>query len=112
MLEKLPFQVEVVQSDPGAEFQGAFQWPSSTEASATSAPSHPPRGLKGKVERSHRIDAEEFYPMLDGVVIDDTGLFDQSSRNGRTSTTSTAPTAASVDRLPTSGYDRRPRPRL
>ena len=31
--------------------------------------------LNGKVERSHRIDAEEFYRMLDGVVIDDTELF-------------------------------------
>ena len=27
--------------------------------------------LNGKVERSHRIDAEEFYRLLDGVVIDD-----------------------------------------
>ena len=31
--------------------------------------------LNGKVERSHRIDAEEFYRVLDGVVIDDTALF-------------------------------------
>jgi transposase InsO family protein len=31
--------------------------------------------LNGKVERSHRIDAEEFYRMLEDVVIDDTGLF-------------------------------------
>jgi transposase InsO family protein len=27
------------------------------------------------VERSHRIDEEEFYRMLDGIVIDDTKLF-------------------------------------
>jgi hypothetical protein len=27
------------------------------------------------VERSHRIDAEEFYRLLDGVVIDDTKVF-------------------------------------
>ena len=27
------------------------------------------------MERSHRIDAEEFYRMPDGVVIDDTELF-------------------------------------
>lgn len=27
--------------------------------------------LNGKVERSHRIDNDEFYRMLDGVVIDD-----------------------------------------
>ena len=25
--------------------------------------------LNGKVERSHRIDAEEFYRLLDGVVV-------------------------------------------
>jgi transposase InsO family protein len=31
--------------------------------------------LNGKVERSHRIDAEEFYRLLDGVIIDDTKLF-------------------------------------
>jgi len=31
--------------------------------------------LNGKVERSHRIDAEEFYRLLDGVMIDDTKLF-------------------------------------
>lgn len=31
--------------------------------------------LNGKVERSYRIDQEEFYRMLDGIVIDDTELF-------------------------------------
>jgi hypothetical protein len=31
--------------------------------------------LNGKVERSHRIDAEEFYRLLEGQVIDDTRLF-------------------------------------
>jgi transposase InsO family protein len=31
--------------------------------------------LNGKVERSHRIDGEEFYRQLQGVVIDDTKLF-------------------------------------
>ena len=33
--------------------------------------------LNGKVERSHRIDDEEFYTMLDGIVIDDAGLFNE-----------------------------------
>ena len=33
--------------------------------------------LNGKVERSHRIDAEEFYRLLDGIVIDDAGVFDK-----------------------------------
>jgi len=31
--------------------------------------------LNGKVERSHRIDSEEFYRLLEGQVIDDTRLF-------------------------------------
>jgi transposase InsO family protein len=31
--------------------------------------------LNGKVERSHRIDAEEFYRLLDGVVIDGVNIF-------------------------------------
>ena len=31
--------------------------------------------LNGKVERSHRIDSEEFYRLLQGQVIDDTNLF-------------------------------------
>ena len=31
--------------------------------------------LNGRVERSHRIDADEFYRLLESVVIDDTGLF-------------------------------------
>lgn len=34
--------------------------------------------LSGKVERSHRIDNEEFYRMLDGVVIDDIKLFNDN----------------------------------
>jgi hypothetical protein len=31
--------------------------------------------LNGKVERSHRIDQEESYQMLNRVVIDDSSLF-------------------------------------
>ncbi|MER5465757.1 integrase core domain-containing protein [Streptomyces sp. NPDC002668] len=31
--------------------------------------------LNGKVERSHRIDSEEFYRLLEGQVIDDVNLF-------------------------------------
>jgi hypothetical protein len=36
--------------------------------------------LNGKVERSHRIDADEFYRLLEGVVIDDSGLFAERLR--------------------------------
>jgi transposase InsO family protein len=36
--------------------------------------------FNGKVERSHRIDAAEFYRLLEGVVIDNAGLFSERLR--------------------------------
>ncbi len=36
--------------------------------------------LNGKVERSHRIDAEESYRLLEGVTIDDTDMFNDRLR--------------------------------
>jgi hypothetical protein len=40
--------------------------------------------LNGRAERSHRIDEEEFYRLLDGVVIDDTNLFNERVRKWET----------------------------
>jgi transposase InsO family protein len=70
VVEKLPFAVEVVQTDNGAEFQSQFHY-HVLDAGIGHVYIKPatPR-LNGKVERSHRIDAEEFYRMLEGVVID------------------------------------------
>jgi hypothetical protein len=34
----------------------------------------------GKVERSHRIDGEEFYRLLEGVIIDDAEVFNDKLR--------------------------------
>jgi transposase InsO family protein len=75
VLEKLPFKVEVVQTDNGAEFQGALHWHLLDRGIGHVYIKPATPRLNGKVERSHRIDAEEFYRMLDGVVIDDTELF-------------------------------------
>ncbi len=75
VLEKLPFGVEVVQTDNGAEFQGAFHWHVLDRGIGHVYIKPATPRLNGKVERSHRIDAEEFYRLLDGVVIDDTQLF-------------------------------------
>jgi hypothetical protein len=51
---------------------------------ASPAPCTKPRTprLNGKVERSHRIDAEEFYRLLDGVVIDDAESSTRSCARG------------------------------
>jgi len=77
VLAKLPFAVEVVQTDNGAEFQGAFHWHLLDRGIGhTYIKPKTPR-LNGKVERSHRIDEEEFYRLLDGVVIDTAEVFNQ-----------------------------------
>ena len=80
VLEKLPFRVEVIQTDNGAEFQSAFHYHLLDRGigHVYIKPSTP--RLNGKVERSHRIDADEFYKLLDGVVIDESGLFEERLR--------------------------------
>ena len=76
-VERLPFRVEVIQTDNGSEFQAAFHWHVLDKGIGHIyiKPMRPP--LNGKVERSHRIDAEEFYRLLNGVVIDDTDIFNR-----------------------------------
>ena len=75
LLAKLPFRVEVIQTDNGAEFASESPCPCARPGvrHVYIEPATP--RLNGKVERSHRIDEEEFYRMLDGIVIDDTKLF-------------------------------------
>lgn len=79
-LSRLPFRTEVVQTDNGSEFQGQFHWHVLDKGiNHVYIKPRRPR-LNGKVERSHRIDEEEFYRMLNGVVIDDSGLFNEKLR--------------------------------
>jgi transposase InsO family protein len=75
VLERLPFRVEVIQTDNGVEFGSSFHWHVLDRgAGHVYIKPRTPR-LNGKVERSHRIDAEEFYRLLEGVVIDDAQVF-------------------------------------
>ena len=75
VLEKLPFEVQAIQTDNGSEFQSGFHW-HLLDRGIRHVYIKPltPR-LNGKVERSHRIDNEEFYRQLDGVLIDTAELF-------------------------------------
>ena len=77
VLEKLPFRVEVIQTDNSAEFQAQFHYHVLDRGIGHVYIKPKTPRLNGKVERSHRIDAEEFYRLLDGVVIDDTKLFSE-----------------------------------
>ena len=75
LLAKLPFRVEVIQTDNGGEFGSQFHYHVLDRGirHVYIKPATP--RLNGKVERSHRIDEEEFYRMLNGVMIDDTDMF-------------------------------------
>jgi transposase InsO family protein/transposase-like protein len=75
VLQKLPFRVEVIQTDNGAEFQSKFHYHVLDKGVGHVYIKPATPRLNGKVERSHRIDGEEFYRMLDGVVVDDARVF-------------------------------------
>lgn len=75
--QKLPFRIDTVQTDNGPEFGGGFHWHLLDQGIGHIYIKPRTPRLNGKVERSHRIDAEEFYRLLDGVVIDDADIFNQ-----------------------------------
>jgi transposase InsO family protein len=78
---RVPFRVQVVQTDNGAEFQSAFHWHLETRdiRHVYIRPRTP--HLNGKVERSHRVDDQEFYQLLDQDGIrEDIHLFNEKLR--------------------------------
>jgi transposase InsO family protein len=95
-----------------AEFQSSFHWHLLDKGIRHRYIKPATPRLNGKVERSHRIDAEEFYRLLDGVVIDDTKLFNDKLAEWENFYNYHPPTAASAGRPPTNGYGRRRRPRF
>jgi transposase InsO family protein len=81
VLRRLPFRVHVVQTDNGAEFQSQFHWHLETRdiRHVYIRPRTP--HLNGKVERSHRVDNQEFYQLLDqNGISDDIHLFNEKLR--------------------------------
>lgn len=81
VLRRLPFRVLVVQTDNGAEFQTHFHWHlDSLDIRHVYIRPRTPH-LNGKVERSHRVDDQEFYQLLDqGGISDDIRLFNEKLR--------------------------------
>lgn len=60
-----------------------------------------------QVERSHRIDSDEFYRFFEGEVIDDATLFAERLQQWKTTTTTTVPTASWPTRRGTNASDGR-----
>ena len=81
VLRRLPFRVLVVQTDNGAEFQSRFHWHlAGLDIRHVYIRPRTPH-LNGKVERSHRVDDQEFYQLLDkNGVADDIHLFNERLR--------------------------------
>ena len=81
VMRRLPFRVHVIQSDNGAEFQSQFHW--HVESLDIRHVYIRPRSphLNGKVERSHRIDDQQFYQLLDkDGITDDIHLCNEKLR--------------------------------
>ena len=78
---RLPFRIQVVQTDNGAEFQSGFHWHlEAVDVRHVYIRPRTPR-LNGKVERSHRVDDQEFYQLLDkDGITDDIHLFNEKLR--------------------------------
>jgi transposase InsO family protein len=76
VVRRLPFRVHVIQTDNGAEFQSRFHWHlESLDIRHVYIRPRTPH-LNGKVERSHRVDDQEFYQVLDrDGITDDIHLF-------------------------------------
>ncbi len=81
VVRRLPFRVHVVQTDNGAEFQSRFHWYlESLDIRHVYIRPRTPH-LNGKVERSHRVDDQEFYQLLDrDGIADDIHLFNDKLR--------------------------------
>ena len=81
VIRRLPFRVLVIQTDNGAEFQSHFHW--HLEDHDIRHVDIRPRTphLNGKVERSHRVDEQEFYQLLDkDGIADNIHLFNDKLR--------------------------------
>jgi transposase InsO family protein len=81
VIRRLPFRIHVIQTDNGAEFQSKFHWHlEQLDIRHVYIKPRTPR-LNGKVERSHRVDNQEFYQLLDkDGVSDDIHLFNDKLR--------------------------------
>lgn len=79
--QRLPFRIHVLQTDNGAEFQSKFHWHAeSIDIKHVYIRPRTPH-LNGKVERSHRVDDQEFYQLIDqGGISDDIHLFNEKLR--------------------------------
>jgi len=64
VVKKMPFRIKMIRTDHGHEFQALFHWHVKDLGIEHAYIKKGTPRLNGKVERSHRTDAEEFYQLL------------------------------------------------
>jgi hypothetical protein len=111
VIKRLPFRVLVIQTDNGAEFQSRFHWHlESLDIRHVYIRPRTPH-LNGKVERSHRVDAQEFYQLLDkDGIADDIHLFNDKLREWQDYYNYIDHSEFSMGKRPTSGSWQKPPP--
>jgi transposase InsO family protein len=63
--EEFPFRIQMIRTDNGHEFQSQFHWYLMDEGIQHAYIKKGTPRLNGKVERSHRIDKDEFYSAIE-----------------------------------------------
>lgn len=72
---KLPFAINTILNNGRAKFESYFHWPAlDKDINHVYTKPRRPRPW-GSDERSHRIDADELYRLLERIAIDDADLF-------------------------------------
>ena len=64
VVKKFPFRIRTIRTDRGHEFQALFHWHVADQGMEHVYIKPRTPQLNGKVERSHRTDKDEFYPLL------------------------------------------------
>jgi len=65
VLQRMPFRIQTIRTDNGHEFQSLFHWHLRDLGIGHVYITPGTPRLNGKVERSHRIDDQEFYQLLE-----------------------------------------------
>jgi transposase InsO family protein len=79
VLARLPFPVQIIQTDNGTEFQSAFHYHALDKRRPRLYPTpHPPAGRQSRTLPPHR--RRRVLPLLDGTLIDDAKIFNDKLR--------------------------------
>jgi hypothetical protein len=100
VIQRLPFQVEVIQTDNGAEFQSAFHYHVLDKGIATSTSSREHRGLTARWSDRTASTPRSSTSCWMGSSSTTQRSSTTSSRNGITTTTTIVRTAVSAARTP------------